>query len=294
MKEQTVRHRSEGDAVHPNAGATDGAHAADATSTADNASISARSVGFWHDLRSVGRRAVMLLPRDMAALIPALLGPVFFYAVVIGALQDIANSAAPDLDYKAFQLPVALVTMVTGLSRAPNLVMDIKGGYFDRLLLTPLNRWALLLGMLVADVVVFVGLSIPVVVLGLVLGVTFATGIAGIVTFMAVCALWGLVFTGFPYTIALRTGNPTAVNSTWVVFFPIVFLTPAWLPREAMTGWLSAVAAWNPVTYILEGLRTLFVTWDGVALGKALAAVLGVGIVSQYMAFSALRHRTRP
>ncbi len=148
--------------------------------------------------------------------------------------------------------------------------------------------------MFVADTVVLLGLAIPVLAMGLALGVTFATGIAGILVFLVICVLWGLTFTGFPYAIALRTGNPTAVNNAFLLFFPMVFLTPAWLPREAMTGWLATIAAWNPVTYILEGLRTLFIGWDGVALGKTLAAVAGIAAVSQYLAFSALRHRTSP
>ena len=237
---------------------------------------------------------MILLPRDMAAIIPALIVPVFFYAVTIGALQDVAGLAAIGLDYKAFQLPLALVMTVTGISRAPSLVLDIQGGYFDRLLLTPVNRWALLLGMFVADTIVLLFLSLPVLAMGLALGVTFPTGIAGIIVFIAICTVWGLSYTGFPYAIALRTGNPTAVNNSFLLFFPFVFLTPAWLPREAMTGWLAAIAAWNPVTYILEGLRTLFIGWDGVALGKTLAAVAGIGAVSQYLAFSALRRRTSP
>ena len=197
---------------------------------------------------------MILLPRDMAAIIPALIVPVFFYAVTIGALQDVAGLAAIGLDYKAFQLPLALVMTVTGISRAPSLVLDIQGGYFDRLLLTPVNRWALLLGMFVADTIVLLFLSLPVLAMGLALGVRFATGVAGIIVFVAITMVWGLSYTGFPYAIALRTGNPTAVNNSFLLFFPFVFLTPAWLPREAMTGWLAAIATWNPVTYILEGL----------------------------------------
>ena len=257
----------------------------------DSKQIGARPLGFWADLCHVSNRAVRLLPRDLAALLPALFVPVFFYAVTIGALQVLATGVATELDYKAFQLPVALVTTVTGLSRAPSLVIDIQGGYFYRLLLTPLNRWALLLGMMVADAVVLVSLSIPVVGLGLAWGVRFSTGVAGALLLIVLTMLWGLVFTGFPYAIALRTGNPTAVNNSFLLFFPFVFLTPAWLPRGAMTGWLSAVATWNPVTYILEGMRTLFLSWDGVALAKAIGAIMAVGVLSQYLAFSALRKR---
>ena len=109
---------------------------------------------------------------------------------------------------------------------------------------------------------------------------------------MLLAGLWGLAFTGFPYAIALKTGNPGAVNSSFLLFFPFAFLTTTFLPREALTGWLSTVAGYNPVTYLLEALRSLLSTgWDARALGQGLAAVLGVGAVSMTLALLALRGR---
>ena len=255
--------------------------------------VAARDRGFWGDLAAVANRSLRQLPRDMASIIPALFVPLFFYAVTIGALSGIADFSAIQIDYKAFQLPVAIITTVTGLSRAAALVTDIKDGYFDRLLLTPVNRVSLLLGLMVADFVVFIALCVPVVSLGLIVGVDFPTGPLGVLLFIFIGTLWGLMYTGFPYAIALRSGNPTAVNNSFLLFFPFVFLTTAWLPQENLSGWLSAIATWNPVTYMLEGMRSLFVDWDGVALGKGLAAILGVGVVAQIFAFMALRGRVR-
>ena len=255
--------------------------------------VAARDRGFWGDLTAVANRSLRQLPRDMASIIPALFVPLFFYAVTIGALSGIADFSAIEIDYKAFQLPVAIITTVTGLSRAAALVTDIKDGYFDRLLLTPVNRVSLLLGLMVADFVVFIALCVPVVSLGLIVGVDFPTGPLGVLLFIFIGTLWGLMYTGFPYAIALRSGNPTAVNNSFLLFFPFVFLTTAWLPQENLSGWLSAIATWNPVTYMLEGMRSLFVDWDGVALGKGLAAILGVGVVAQIFAFMALRGRVR-
>jgi ABC-2 type transport system permease protein len=98
---------------------------------------------------------------------------------------------------------------------------------------------------------------------------------------------WSLAFTGFPYTVALRTGNPAAVNSAFLIFFPFAFLTPSMLPRELMSGWLKNVAAWNPVTYLLEGMRSVLSEgWDIGALMKASAAILGLAIITFTMAFS--------
>ena len=82
-------------------------------------------------------RAVRSIPREPGELIPALMIPLFFFVVNVGALQDFSEAGIPGFDYKAFQLPVAIIFAVTGISRAGTLVMDIQDGYFDRLLLTP-------------------------------------------------------------------------------------------------------------------------------------------------------------
>ena len=260
---------------------------------ATHADIRPRRAGFFSDVISVAIRALRSIPRDPEAIYPALLIPVFFYAINVGALQDMAERI-PGLDYKAFQLPVAIIFAVTGISRAVTLVTDIQTGYFDRLSLTPVNRFALLLGLTVADFSLVVALTIPVLILGFVVGVTFASGALGMLLFVLLSGFWGLVFTGFPYAIALKTGNPAAVNSSFLLFFPFVFLTTVFVPREAMTGWLATVAAYNPVTYLLDALRSLITTgWDLDALVKGIACIAGVGLVSGTLALAALRGRTR-
>ena len=99
-----------------------------------------RSAGFWTDLRTVSLRAIRLTWRDPEAFGPALVIPVFFFVVNVGALQSfVEGSFPPGFDYKAFQLPVAVVFAVTGVSRANSLVIDIQDGYLDRLLLTPVQ-----------------------------------------------------------------------------------------------------------------------------------------------------------
>jgi len=187
---------------------------------------------------------------------------------------------------------VAIVFAVTGISRATVLVTDIQDGYFDRLVLTPVSRPALLLGLMVADLAMVCGLCVPVLALGLATGVQFDTGILGMLVFIMVGGLWGLAFTGFPYAIALKTGSPGAVASSFLLFFPFAFLTTSTLPQDALTGWLAAVADFNPVTYLLAGLRSLNEGWHWAELGKALMAVGGMGAVSMAMCFSALRGRT--
>jgi ABC-2 type transport system permease protein len=260
----------------------------------ERSAVRARPPGFWADLVSVSGRALRSIPREPAEIIPALMIPLFFFVVNIGALQDFSEAGIPSFDYKAFQLPVAIIFAVTGVSRAGTLVTDIQDGYFDRLLLTPVRRLALLLGLMVADFALVCGLCVPVVGLGWILGVRFETGIAGMIAFIVMAGLWGLVFTGFPYAIALKTGSPSAVASSFILFFPFAFLTTSMLPRAALTGWLDTVAGYNPVTYVLDGLRSLITEgWQWAFLGKSLVAIALVGAVSMSMCFAALRGRVK-
>ena len=262
--------------------------------TIPRSNVRAKPSGFFRDLFTVAGRALRSIPREPETFIPGLFIPAFFFIVNVGALQDLTESVpgAEGFNYREFQLPTAIIFAVTGISRAPGLVTDIQSGYFDRLLLSPARRLPLLLGLMVADFALVVFLCIPVIILGLILGVSFGTGPLGLLLFILIGALWGLAFTGFPYAIALKTANPGAVASSFILFFPFAFLTSSTVPLENLTGWLRTIARFNPITYVLEGMRSLFEDeWDFADIGKALLAVLLLGVVSQALALSALRGR---
>lgn len=259
----------------------------------------ARPSGFFRDLWTIARRALRAIPREPEAFLPALFIPAFFFIVNVGALQDlteaIPDAGAGEFSYKNFQLPTAIIFAVTGISRATALVTDIQTGYFDRLLLSPVKRLPLLLGLMVSDFVLVVALCVPVLILGVILGVSFGTGVLGLLLFILIGALWGLAFTGFPYAIALKTANPGAVASSFLLFFPFAFLTSSTVPLEQLTPWMRTIARFNPITYVLEGMRSLLSDgWDWTAIGKALLAIAILGTVSQTMSMLALRGRLKP
>jgi ABC-2 type transport system permease protein len=230
----------------------------------------------------------------MTAVVPPVLIALFFFVVNIGTLQHLTERSISGLNYTAFMMATAILLGVTGVSRAPALVLDVENGYFDRLLLTPVRRLAILLGHMVADVAVACALTVPIVILGFALGVHFATGPLGVVVFVLLAALWSLAFSGFGYAIALKTGNPAAVNSAFLLFFPFLFLTSSYVPRTQLTGWLDTVASVNPVTYLLGGLRSLTMQgWQWGDLGQALVAIAVVAVVSMTLCFGALRGRLK-
>jgi ABC-2 type transport system permease protein len=256
--------------------------------------LRARPAGFVHDVSAIAGRALRGVPRDIEAVMPPVFIALFFFVVNIATLQRLTQSAGAGFSYKAFQMPTAILLGVTGVSRAPALVLDIQNGYFDRLLMTPIRRLAILLGHMVADVSVAMALTVPILVLGFAIGVRFETGVLGVIAFVLLAALWSLAFSGFGYAIALKTGNPAAVNSTFLLFFPFLFLTTSYVPRSQLSGWLDRVAGLNPVTYLLEGLRSLVMQgWDWSSLGKAALAIGLLATLSMSMCFAALRGRTR-
>jgi ABC-2 type transport system permease protein len=265
-----------------------------ASTPLSSSDLRARPAGFVHDTTSVAGRALRAVPRDLAAVIPPVFIALFFFLVNIATLKRLTGSI-PGFDYTAFQMATAILLGVTGISRAPSLVLDVQNGYFDRLLLTPVRRTSILVGHMAADVAVAVALLVPILILGFILGVRFQAGPPGVVVFMLLAALWSLAFAGFGYAIALKTGNPAAVNSSFLLFFPFLFLTTSYVPLSQLSGWLAVVAHVNPVTYLLGGLRSLVleqgVQWD--QLGQAVAAITLVAIVSMSMCFAALRGRIK-
>ena len=259
-----------------------------------SAVVRARPAGFLHDVVSIAGRALRAVPKDLEAVVPPVLIAFFFFVVNVATLEGLTEGNIAGFDYTAFQMPTAILLGVTGVSRAPALVIDVQNGYLDRLLLTPIRRLAILLGHLAADVAVAAALTIPILMLGFALGVRFETGVLGVFVFIGFAAVWSLAFSGFGYAIALKTGNPAAVNSAFLLFFPFLFLTTSYVPRSQLSGWLDTVAAWNPVTYLLEGLRSLALEgWQWEALAQAAIAIALVGALSMALCFAALRSRLR-
>ena len=254
--------------------------------------VRARPAGALHDVLSIAGRALRAVPRDLEAIVPPIFIAIFFFVVNIGTLENLTQNNIANFDYTAFEMATAVLLGVTGVSRAQALVVDVQSGYFDRLLLTPVRRSAILVGHMVADVTVSSVLCVPILALAFALGINFQTGALGVLKFIVIAALWSLAFAGFGYAIALKTGNPAAVNSSFLLFFPFLFLTSSYVPRDQLSGWLDTVAGWNPVTYLLEGLRSLALSgWHWDDIGRAFLALLVVFLISFGLCFAALRSR---
>jgi len=135
------------------------------------------------------------------------------------------------------------------------------------------------LGRLISEAVKGVFIATALVLLGLAFGISVASGVLGFVLLVTLAALWAVVFSGFMQTIALKTRSAAATNSAGLIFFPLLFLTPNFVPRNLLTRPMEIAATFNPVTYVMEALRSLILedlVWSKISYGFAVAAVLGV------------------
>jgi ABC-2 type transport system permease protein len=230
----------------------------------------------------LGQRALREGWRTPEALLPTLFIPLFFLVVNVGQAAKIfpgeSTAFLHGQGYGAFQLPSSLLLAASFGTAALFLVEDIEGGYFDKLRAAPVPRTAIVLGRLIAESVKGVLIAALIVVLGLIFGISIASGVAGFVLLVALTALWSVVFVGFMQLIALKTRSAAATNSGGLVFFPLLFLTPNFVPRDLLTRPMEIAATLNPVTYVMEALRSLILqdlVWTDILPGFAVVAVLG-------------------
>lgn len=243
---------------------------------------------FWLGVREV--RTVWRMP---VSFIPGLLVPIFFFFVQVGSLSEFASRSGL-ANYEAFQLPVSIMFAAASGGAGLNMVTDIESGYFDKLLLTPTSRLALLIGAMGADLVRIFFQCLFVAGVALMTGTEFATGWTGAIAMTFMATLWGIAYSAIGFAIALKTGSSEATQSAFIIFLPMLFLSTAFAPHEALSGWLATAADYNPMTYLLRGMRSLSMSgWEPGEIGLGLLAVAGVGVVTIGAAFRALQSRVR-
>ena len=241
------------------------------------------------------KRAVVEGARAPEALFPVLFIPLFFFVVNVGQASKIFSRGTPFLqgqNYAAFSLPVALLTAASFATASLFLVEEIEGGYFDKLRATPITRSSIVLGRMFSELVKNVIVTTVIVLVSMLFGVRLASGFGGYLLIAVIAASWSMLFAGFMQLIALKTRSAAATNSASFIFFPLLFLTPNFVPRDQLTRPMEIAASFNPVTYVMEAMRSLILAgfeWDVIGkcfivlvVGTALALALNVRAINKY------------
>jgi ABC-2 type transport system permease protein len=245
---------------------------------------------------ALGQRSLREAARAPDAILPTLFIPLFFLVVNTGQAGKIFPSGSTPFlhgqGYGAFQLPTTLLLAASFGAAALFLVEEIEGGYFDKLRATPIPRWAIVIGRLIAEAAKCVVIAAAIILLALPFGISIASGPLGFLLLIALAAGWGVVYSGFMQLIALKTRSAAATQSGGLIFFPLLFLTPNFVPRDMLTRPMEIAATFNPVTYVMEALRSLILKdldwahiWPGFAVLAALGAImlwLNVRVIARY------------
>jgi ABC-2 type transport system permease protein len=231
----------------------------------------------------LGRRAVREAARYPEATIPTLFIPLFFLAVNIGQVSKTFPSSTPFLHgqgYVAFQLPVSIMFGIATATSGLALVTEIDLGYFDKLLVAPIRRSSIIFGRLVSDFVRGIGASVVVLLAGLAFGAHIQAGIIGAIVLVLLGGCFGVAYAGFGILVALKTRNVQATQSSFLLFFPLLFLSPNFVPFDRLSSAMNTLAHINPVSYVIVGIRSLVINgWVAGQLAVCVGVIVALGAV---------------
>jgi len=244
----------------------------------------------------VARRSIRRTLRQPFLIVPPLAFPLILLAVNASGLASATRIPGFPVDsYLDFAVVVTFVqgALFCATNTGTALAVDIESGFLNRLQLTPLRRAALLVGQTAGATVLALLCALVYLAVGLIAGVSIASGAAGAVVLIAYAVAAAVAFAGIGAAMGSRTGSAEAVQGLFPLMFVLLFLSSMSLPRDLIAAdWFRTVATWNPVSYVIEGLRSLIITgWDGTALARGLGVVAGITLISFWVASRALATR---
>ncbi|WP_049901737.1 ABC transporter permease [Halococcus agarilyticus] len=281
--------------------ATDGGTAGTATGTeAETTTVRRSSNSFLGDAWVNFKRWNIKAVRNPFVLVVSLAQPIIFLVLFTQVFGQIATGAinqggAGAISYETYLVPaiVIQVSLAAAITSGIGLVNDIEEGMFEKVLVTPMNRTAVFVGKTAAEVLRIAAQIAIILGLGVLLGAEISTGIVGALGIIGVGILFSLWFVSLSNSLAVITKDQ---ESTIIVMnllqFPLLFLSSAFLPLEALPEWIQTFARYNPITYGVDAARTLMLDTDvmtvldvtaftGIwnALVPALAVLVGLDLV---------------
>ncbi len=244
----------------------------------------------------VARRSVMQTLRQPAMVIPPVLFPLVLMSINVGGLDaatDLPGFPADTyLDF-AIAIPFIQGSLFAALNAGTALARDVETGFLKRLAMTPIRRAALLIGHLGGMMVVAFFSACIYLAAGFAAGMDFKAGAAGVPVLLLFALLVALAFAAVGSFIGLRTGTAEAVQGFFPLLFVALFLSSMSLPRPLIEqDWFRTIATYNPVSYLLEGVRSFVITgWDGEALALGFGIAAAIALLAITGASFALRNR---
>ncbi len=234
---------------------------------------------------------------------PQLIAPIIVFPTLLLAIQTGGASAAvalpgfpPVESFLQFMLAGAMMQslLLAGNSGGIALAVDIEMGFTDRLFSAPIPRFAIVLGRLAGTAALGLFGAIWFLAIGLIFGASIESGVAGVLLAIALATTAAIAVGGLGSAIALRTGSASVVQGLFPLVFVVLFLSSAFFPQELMIEPAKTIAQYNPLSFIVEGIREPIIS--GIDAGDTLAAVAaiaGLVVLGLILSARALRHRLK-
>ena len=249
------------------------------------------------DTAALFRRYFTKLLRNPTLLVTNLVTPVLFLALFSQMLSKLSIFPGVGGSFLAYLTPgiVVMCSVMFSAQAGISIVNDLNSGFLQKMLVTPVNRGAILLGRLCTDVFMVVVASALVVVAAIAMGVTFVTGVPGVLLLLATSAFFGLTWAAIFLAIGIKTRSPETLSAFGSgVAFILLFLSSGMFPTSIMPAWAQTFSKWNPVSYVADAMRsTIQGGYDWGAFASAYALTGALAVVAFVLALYQFRKTVR-
>jgi ABC-2 type transport system permease protein len=247
-------------------------------------------------IREMARRSILQTLRQPAMVIPPIVFPLLLVSINSAGLDAATKIPGfPADSYWDFAIAVPFIqgSLFAAINAGSSLARDVETGFIKRLAMTPMKRPALLAGQLIGSMVVAFVSACVYLLAGFAAGMDFKSGALGVPTIIVLGVLIALGFAALGAYIGLRSGSGEAVQGFFPLLFVLLFLSSVNLPRNLIEqDWFRTIATYNPVSYLVEGVRSLIITgWDGQALAIGFGLAAAIAAATIMLSAGALRTR---
>ena len=205
--------------------------------------------------------------RQKTRMIVTVIQPFLWLVLMGNAMSGLTNNpmAAQFLgtgNYLTFMTPgvVLMTIMFSSIFAGTTVVWDRRFGYLDKLLAAPIKRGAIPFGKMFAAAVQGLIQAIIIVIVALLFGVHFETGLAGIIVILVIAMLLAFILSGFSLALSVKIKTIETLMAVINLFMmPLMFASNALFPINVMPKWLQIIAKLNPITYAIIPMRDLTV-----------------------------------
>jgi ABC-2 type transport system permease protein len=253
-------------------------------------------MGEWmQEVLALARRWFIMLRREPMNLVFSIAQPAIWLAFFgIGMGRAIDANVVGTSDYLGFVLPgiIAFTVVGNGVASAMPLLFDKEDGYLEKLMAMPIARSSVIVSRFLYQTVLLTGQVLLVLAVAFAMGVHLAAGPVGFVVLMLAVALLTLAVTAAFLALAYAVpGHGTFFAITGFASMPLLFMSNAFVPFDAMPGWMAALARLNPLSYAIGSMRILVLEgWTRELLGTLAVLAASAALLLAYGTFEFRRH----